>query len=503
VLQAISRLAAVGLIALFTVQFTRAADPVELLKYIPKPVNTVAVVNVADILATPRAAKEGWAKVDHTEFLAGAIPVHPSVQFILLAKDLNPEAPGRGEVLAVIPLNRPVNLEQFAKSRGGQVDTVAGESVAVTPTGVVGVKLADTILGLARTENRQDVARWIRYAEGASRSQQQRYINAAVNNLGTRHHVLIAVETEDLFHPNQAGLAVAQSDVLAKDRPTAEAIEAFLRRMTGVRFTANIRDDGIAAEVRIDSAAPANVNPEAVRAFVAELLARNGAMLDDLPAARAAASGNAVTLTFRLSDPELARIMALVAPPIQGIGSADIIPVAPAGVTPEATQRYFRAVTRVIDDLKAQNKRARDFEKTAVWHDTAANQIETLPVLNVDPLVVEFGHGTAQRLREIANSLRGVPVQAAILESKVYAVGFVPRVTVMTPWGPRFNPWIFGGPQSLQTNLPQIRQQQTELIRQDAENREQLWYQIETQRATVRREIAEKYHLDVEAPPKR
>ena len=180
-----------------------AADPDELMKYVPVPVNTVAVVNVNSILTSPRAVKEGWAKKDHVEYLAGAIPVHPSIERILLAKELHPEAPGQGGALAVVPLKAAVDLERFAKMRGGHVDTVGGEPVAVTANGGVGVKLAEKVLGIVRTDNRQDVARLIRYASSATVSQQPRYLNAAVNNLGTRHHVLVAVDTEDLFHPNQ------------------------------------------------------------------------------------------------------------------------------------------------------------------------------------------------------------------------------------------------------------------------------------------------------------
>ena len=40
--------------------------------------NAVVVVNQTAILGSPRAVKEGWAKADHTEYLAGAIPINQS-----------------------------------------------------------------------------------------------------------------------------------------------------------------------------------------------------------------------------------------------------------------------------------------------------------------------------------------------------------------------------------------------------------------------------------------
>jgi hypothetical protein len=481
-----------------------AADPDELLKYLPKPVNAVAVVNVAAILSTPRAVKGGWAKQDHTEYLAGAVPVNPSVERYLLGKEVSPYLPAQGEVWAVIPLNKPVDVAKFAESQRGSTDTIGDELLAVTPRGSVGVKLADKILGLARTDNRQEVARWVRYAKTASTSQQSRYLNAAVYNVGTRHHILVAIDTEDLFHPKQAGLAVARSQALAGNKDVADAVEAWLAKLTGARFSADITDDGIAAEVRLDSAAPAKVDPAAVKALLIEVLEKNGAMLEDLGAAAAKADGNAVTLTFQVSDPELARIMGVIAPPAAGVAESYSVSVAPAGVTAEATRRYYRAVNRILDDLKAQNKKAKDYTKTAVWHDTAANRIETLSVLNVDPAVIEYGQGTAGRLEAIAESLRGVPVQAAAIASEGYMIGFMPRTSVWG-WrgGFRLNPWLGAGPQSIQTNLPEIAKKESDLVKKDAENRDKLWDQIEHQRSDVRRAVAEKSKIDLDAGEKK
>lgn len=480
---------------------TAAAEPDDLLKYIPRSVNTVAVVNVAEILATKRAEKDQWAAGDHAHYLAGAVPVHPGIERYLVAKELSPDAPGEGEVLAVIPLKGPVDIEKFAASQRGYVDRVSGEPVAVTSRGSIGVELADKVLGLARTESRQDVSRWLRYAKIANASQQSRYLNAAVYNTAKRHHILIAVDLDDLFPPKQVGLAVARSEVLGKDSKTAYAVDSYLAKLVGVRFTADFKADGIAAEIRLDSNAPAEVSPDVLKAFLIELLDRNGAALEDLRTAAVKAEGKAVTMTFRMSDPDLARVMGVVAAPAAGVAEAYGVGVAPTGVTPEATRRYYRAVNKVIDDLKGQYKKAKDYGKTIVWHDTAANRIDTMSVLNVDPVVAEYGAGTAARVHAIADSLRGLPVQAAILESKAYVTAYMPRVSVLTRGGPRVNPWAFSGPQSVQTNLPQIREQQAELVKKDAESRTQLWAQIDRQRSDVRRAVAEKSGIDLEAAP--
>ena len=87
------RLFAITLLLAF-VPTAVAADATDLLKYIPPQANTVAVINVANLFASPRATKEGWAKLDHTEYLAGAVPLLDAATFAML-KATNPAEAAR------------------------------------------------------------------------------------------------------------------------------------------------------------------------------------------------------------------------------------------------------------------------------------------------------------------------------------------------------------------------------------------------------------------------
>jgi hypothetical protein len=497
----VSRGCAVVVLSAFAAP-VRAVDPDELLKYAPARANAVVVINVDALLATPRATKEGWAKADHTEYLAGAVPVHPRLERIVVAKEVHPQAPAQGAVFAVAAAKKPLNLDYLAKATGGQATTLAGEPAVGTPNGSVLIPLDKQLLGVAWSDSRQDVARWVRSARGVTASPLSRFLISSVHNLAKPHHITIALDTEDLFDARQAGLAVAQTQALAGDEATAAAVEKFAAGLKGVVLTVDVTADGLTAAARFDSSASGAVPAPAFKAFVIEALARNGAMLEDLQAATAKATPGSVTLSFKLSDPELARITSLFLPPVPNLGAADVIAVTPAGVSPAATRKYILAVNRIVDDLKLQNKKAKDYEKTSVWHAAAANKIEALSVLNVDKMAVEYGLGTAARLQAIADSLHGVPVQAAILESKAYVIGYMPRTSVLTGRGVRFNPWLAAGPQSVQTNLPQIREQQAEVIKKDQENRGKLWDQIERQRSEIRRAMAEAYKIDTEGKSK-
>jgi hypothetical protein len=79
----------------------------------------------------------------------------------------------------------------------------------------------------------------------------------------------------------------------------------------------------------------------------------------------------------------------------------------------------------------------------------------------------------------------------------------MPRTSILTRGGFRLNPWLAAGPQSIQTNLPEIAKKEADLIKKDAENRGKLWDQIDHQRSDVRRTVAEKSKIDLDAGGKK
>jgi hypothetical protein len=472
-----------------------AVDPGDLLKFSPIQANSAVVINSAGILLSPRAVKDGWAKIDRTEALAGAVPVNPHLERVIVLKEIRPGAPAAGPTYALAYAKRPVDVDRLATASGGRQVTIGEEPAVLTPNQTYLIPLDKELFGVAWAENRQDVSRWVRLAKTAKASPLALYVNGVVRNYGPLHHVVLALDVDDLFDQDHAGVIVAASKTLAADTDAAAGIQKFLAGLRGVLMTVDFKADGLAVLLRFDSkAATAKVKPEAFKAFILETLERHGAALEDLPTAAVEAKEGSVSFRFRLSDEELAQIMALFLPPLPNLSSVTI-PVAPAGPTPVKSTQYVQAVNQIVDDLKKQTKRARDYEKTALWYDTSANRIETLSVLNVDPLGTEYGAETAGRLRAIGDSLRGVPVQVNRLENKVY--GFT-TYQGGAYWAGRGRGGLTATPYT-QTNVVSIREQQAAAVERDRENRAKLWEAIDQLRATTRSQLAEKYKVDVEA----
>ena len=475
-------------------------NPSDLLKYVPKMVNTIAVVNTQAILRSDRAQREGWAKLDHTEYLAGAIPINRSIERLLLATEFVPHQPGHGNSMAIAPLDEPYDPEAMATARGGEVVEVADRKAVICPNGISFVPLTENILGVARTNSTQDLSRWVRFAETAGDSKtplQSDYLRQCAYATGLQVQILVGLDTEDLFTRDQAQAAAATNPTLAQDQETLDGISAFVGELRGVRFTANVNDSGLAATIRFDSHVVPQFPPDTFKGFVIDVLEKNGAMLEDLRAATARVDKHTVILTLQVTDEELARIMSIVVPTASGVSESDVLRVTPSGVNLDATRRYYLTICRILDQLRRQYKTPtslKSYPRTAVWHDTAANKIQAMSIIGVDKTVADFGLGTAARLHEIANSLQGVPAQVQDAQSKLYYIAQRQSLYRMNtnpialPYG---------------NNIAQVRSAQEQAINGDKATRETIWTQINDERAKVRSEASTRLMGDIGAPPKK
>ncbi len=464
--------------------------PAELLKSLPGPFNTLAVVNVEAILKSPRGKKEGWDKVEGTAYLAGAIPVHPAVERIVATTEFTPGPRRDSSAQAVVPVRKPIDLAKVAAGLRGQAVEVGGESAVVTSAGSYLVKLEPQLLGLMRTTHRQDLARWVQAKKGNALPAPSRYLTNTAT-AATRNHVTVALDAADLFDAAAVTLAVGLSPSLDADKKAATQVTNFLGGLRGVRLVGNFTDAGTEFRVTLDSTRQPTCPPDLMKQFVAEFLERQGLMPTDMLAAVAKNNVDDFSLTLKITDDELGYLMHLVLPPLSAdIAASDTLPVTPSVVNREATQRHVVAVNSVLDALKKKNDTATDYFQTALWHQTAARQIAALSVIGVEPAAVEYAHGTTKLLREIANSLRGVPVQAAVLEQDAYLYQEQQPLFVWTPfYGVQYNPW-FGAGGAVQTNLPEVRQRLAEAIRADAQKRQTLWGKIDAQRSVVLKAVA-------------
>jgi hypothetical protein len=474
------------MLALAAVLLAAPPEPWELLKYAPAGANAVLGIDVQKLLASPRAKTDGWAKLTHTEYLAGAVPVHPAVRRVVAVNRLHPAAPGLGGAVALLPTTKPIDMATLPGKVGGEADTVGGGPAVRAACGGYFLPLTDTLLAAVWGGDKQQVAGWARAARASTAPPLSRDLTRTFAELVNRHHIVAVVDVDELF-PRPAVAAAVQNCEALKGGPDVSAdLTGFLSGLSTVALTADVADRGLVARLTLTSRTLSNKLPaDALKAFLVEQLGRAGAPLEDLPAAMAKVSGRTATLDFLLSDPELARLTHLFLPPLPS--NAEAVAVAPAGPTGEATARYLKLIDQRVDGLRRKTAVGEDYLAAPVWYDAAANALLTTSVLGVDPAAVEYAFGTAARLRQLADSLRGQPLQLAALEGQAYYV-------VNTFGGRGFfgfwNPYAFT---RVDTNLPQVRAEQAAVVERDAANRAKVWAEIAAKRSDIQGALVTKY----------
>ena len=87
------RLVVVGCVIAFSSPPLRAQSAAELLPLLPSDANFIAIVQVADILKTPRAQKEQWSQQADAKFLAGGNAIPSWVNTLVTGCWIRPAVP--------------------------------------------------------------------------------------------------------------------------------------------------------------------------------------------------------------------------------------------------------------------------------------------------------------------------------------------------------------------------------------------------------------------------
>jgi hypothetical protein len=471
----------------------RAGPPTaELLNKLPENTNSIVVINVLEIIKTPRGVREGWGKNNQqVEFLAGAIPIYPSVERVVIGSQFEPHSPGKSWYAGLIALNKPVSMEKLAERHQSTVEDLGGDKAVFSQRVGYLVRFSDDLLGVMGSNDRQTVSRWIRAAKASEKPTIAFYLRQAAAKHPTAH-IFMAIDTDDLINPKGLRLALLESTLFQGNDKLREYVERYIARLRGVRFVAQIGDQ-IRGKFILDSPVEATKDLEVLKPFFIERLTKIGAELEDLTAASITMQDTSVILELNLSDSDLMKIMSVMSSPLLNPNPEDVetLKLSPDGVSVPLSMRYYQSVNKILDDLVKQNKKATDYTKAALWQDMYAKKIGQLSVLHVDKDVLRYGADVAGRLHATADSLRGVPIQVDKLEGQVYWMQ-------SGGWGLR---WWGGG--NIDTNIPQVQLAQIDVIKKDDENRKKLWEQIDNERASIRSKMAERYKVDFDAPIKR
>lgn len=488
------RIAAVAVLALPFANRARAEAGVgELLPLIPESANAVVVVQARQLLDSPRGQQENWRAKQEANFLAGSVGVPPSVDVIVRGAHITPSQPTGTWSVGLIHRPPGLNIQTLQQHEQGQQETIDGKPVVISRRGYF-AEVAPGVLGVMSADaSRQDFARWLRADAKATAPRLSTYLLSAVADSSAQ--VLLAIDLQDMPNPLLLRERLASSPALKGRAADQAALLKLLMSVQGCRLAIRVTD-ATTASLTFDFAE--DVVPQAVflKPVVIELLEDLGAVLDELRDAQVASSGKSVALKFTLTDQGLRRIMSLVPMPLVNRPTASGgTPGSAATADLAASRNYYRQVSRLLTDLQRLNRSAREYQKTALWHDNYARRIAELPVVGVDPELLDYGADVVQKLRLLAASLRGTTIDLAAIQTKAKY-----QVNVSPFYGPAGSFQGTAGyvpaPWEVSTNLAEVRSQQAEAAARGASQREQIWQLLESETIRIRNRMAEKYSAD-------
>ncbi len=409
----------------FLMQFSSGATAQtqfqDLLSRVPRSANAVTILNVEKAKQSATGQKEGLTEKIEQAFRDGVIRVPPSASRFVLAAEVDLEFMSPIWEAAVMELAEAPSINLIAKAYRGELDTVDGLSAVVLPQDAYVLQLGKNTLGAMSPANRQAVVRWVKETK-SSASGLSPYLQKAAgysDRAGTE--IIMAIDLEGAIAPQRVDAYLQSVDWLSKEKVDVPKLKQLLASVEGARIGVRLGSPPN-GRVTIDfKQAPALSAPLAKRLFL-ELLSAKGMLIDDLDKWQPEVQGTTVSLSGNMSTAGIRKLLSVIESPAPSSGG-EATTASVEGVASPAqaakTKAYFQSVTGMFDDLKDDMKDAKNLASTSLYFDKYARRIEKMPMLDVDPEMLDYGAYVAAQLRQSSGSVRTMGIRTGVRSSEI------------------------------------------------------------------------------------
>ena len=473
-----------------------AQDLSALRPWIPEDINAVGVVRAAELLKSPRAVKEGWQHTASEGFLGGAFTLPPDCELFVRATRFRP-GPGDDWSVAILQFNRPVDIQHVAEREGATVQQVFSRPAILSKRNCFFAVLGPQLLGVVSPAYRQDLARWIERGQRKLDSTLNRYLDEVL--LGQSAGVTLAIDLTEMFDPARLKPRLMTMGAMIGKQNDVDRIASRIMAVRGLRLDVYVTEETNAA-LTLDFANAIGNDGPLMRAILLEAMGDLGVSLDSFAGSHETVDGSSLRLAAKLSDEDLRRVMSLLlsphpvdappTPPAPQVTATSPAPRPSPRVSTDNNVKYFRAVDQILQDLTKANRNAKDYARTATWHENFANKIDQLSTLAVDPDLVAYGESVSSKLRNLAASLRGVGIDVNTLNNAVV------YKTKVNPGWEQVGWWTYGyqpATWEVDSNLDKVREQQAQAVMAGAKARDTIWQIINDDRGRVINAMTQKY----------
>jgi hypothetical protein len=471
----ISAIAALGLTLVVAAQRTSAETFEALARRLPGDVNALVMIDVEQVLATPLAQTQGWARKLEVAYVERPVFLPPEAKKLVLGASLDPTDDFFAmRELAVMELSEPVGIRALARAESGYVDEINGRSAAITPTDAAFIDLGANIMATVRPADRQYLARWIGFANDNTSARLSDYLKSSLPLVTDRVQVLLAIDLQDILSPRDIEANVAANAVIQTKHADAAAIATILGKLRGAALRLAI-DDDCQGQLQIDFDADVAPLGDLAKPLVLGALQSLGLNADELATWKVSLKGNSIRMMGPLSADAQRRVFSVIELPTPDPAAASDSAVR------EASLAYFKSTEVLTADLR---KGLKETKATSAWLERYAKRIDDLPVLHVDEMLLDYGDKLAETLRVMSLSKRQAGIRAGVRATEGTYAGFYD-----------YNGYYNVGSNAY-SSAADRRQAEKEEMSVASDTRVQGWKLIDDATADIRRTLTKKYGVE-------
>ena len=399
-----------------------AAQFRDLVSQVPNGANALVILNVEKIVSSPLGEKQGWKANLEKAFSAGMVRVPPKAKRFVLAAQIDFEFMKPNWEAAVADLQKAPSMGKIAKEYQATPDKFGDTEAVVLPNDAYVMALRENTLAAMAPGNRQVVARWLQELESPSKL--SAYLQKAAgysDEAGTE--IIMAMDLQGAFAPARIDRYVTAKKSLLGAQTDLAGLSRHLASLDGVRVGIRIGEQP-SGKVTVDFREPVSLDADTARKLLLQILADGGLLIGDLTQWKPVVQGNTFSLSGNLSPAGLRKMLSFVETPAPS-GKAEeaagekASPGDQAANRGQVTLKYFKTIESYRNDLKQDMRDSKSISHTKVWFDKYARKIEKLPILNIDPEMLDYGSLVAKGLRAAAGSVTEMGISSAYRQKQV------------------------------------------------------------------------------------
>jgi hypothetical protein len=395
-----------------------------LLPYVPAEANALVFLNPAKVRSSEFAKANLLDEFGAAAQAAGSTLASPVVEHSLVAARIDFSTLQPTWTTAIAATNRDVAIANLGGRSRHESDSIGGLEANALPGDGFLVRFSPRVVGAVVPDDRQFATRWVRNGSAKRRPALSPYLEKAceyANDLGTE--LVAAFDADGLLGATRVRERLPKTEAFQKQSVSLKDASNAIASLEGVTLGVRFRDKAN-GKLRFDfTSNPAILNNFA-KPLALEALNQAGMMIDDFAVWQASIEGNSVFLSGDFSPRGLRQFLSLLETPLRleeggppGADSQD------KQVITKNTLENFKTIQILMRDARypeaGQQTGAMTSGSYAQWLDRYAKKIDRLPVVQVDEDMINFAATTAQQLRSMAVSYRGVGIKASVYSANI------------------------------------------------------------------------------------